>query len=255
LLSACSSEPDGTIPAVTVPVEAMSYNLANRLGQPEGEPIAERLANATADFVAVQEANDPDWLLERLADSYELTEAPQSGVGLIYDASRWELRDQGAIALGGDDDGWGQRVAMWGLFVDAELGGIYVYSTHWCVTIRTPDDACDEQRQLAYADRILDHLDDSLPSVIAGDLNVFDGFESGPVISHLRDQGLIDAFRSVKPSEDGTTFVGNDWAPAGRLDYIFATEPADVLDANIERDTPGGADASDHFAVTATMAF
>ena len=233
----------------------MTYNLANRLGQEQGERIAAQIADSSADFVAVQEANDGDWLLDRLLGQYELTAEPDAGVALVYDASRWELRDEGSIALGDNDDGWGPRVAVWGLFADADDRGLYVYSTHWCVTIRTPDDDCDQARQLDYADQILDTLDDALPSVIAGDLNVFDGFEAGAVIGHLEDSGLVDVFRSVNPDLDATTFAGNTWAPAGRLDYIFTTSPVDVLAARIERDTGLTGDASDHFAVTATVSF
>ena len=173
-------------------------------------------------------------------------------MGLLYDATRWELRDRGRIALGDDDDGWGPRYAEWGLFADGGERGIVVYSTHWCVTIRSPDDACDAERQLDYADSILDAIDPGLPAVVAGDFNVFDDFEDGQVVAYIKDAGLVDAYRSMNPTGDATTFIGNDWAPSGRIDYIFATAPVDVIAADI-RSAPDA--ASDHHAVTATLAF
>lgn len=255
VLGACSAEPrELGLEPVTDPVSAMTFNLANRLGEPPaGDAIAAHIADAGADFVAVQEANDGQWLVDRLPARYALTDLPEAGVGLIYDATRWELREHGRIALGDNDDGWGPRYAAWGLFAEGGERGIAVYSTHWCVTIRRPDDACDFARQLDYADHILDVIDPGLPAVVAGDFNVFDDFEDGPVVSYMTEAGLIDAYRAMNPTGDATTFIGNDWAPSGRIDYLFATEPVEVLAAEIR--STAGEDASDHYAVTATLAF
>jgi endonuclease/exonuclease/phosphatase family metal-dependent hydrolase len=87
------------------------------------------------------------------------------------------------------------------------------------------------------------------PVVLGGDLNVFDGFEDDPALRLLIDSGLVDTLREVSDA-DVTTFEGNTWAPAGRIDYVLATAPVDVLAASVAEDS-----ASDHRPVSATLSF
>lgn len=133
------------------------------------------------------------------------------------------------------------------------------YSTHWCVTIRSPDDNCEVAQQLAYADatleHILEHSAPRAPVLLAGDFNVFDVFEACQVVEYLTSSGLTDVFRSLNPDADGTTFQGNSWAPPGRLDYVFATFPVDLLDTYIDRDSLPSGDGSDLYPVIATLRF
>ncbi|HEU5058907.1 MAG TPA: endonuclease/exonuclease/phosphatase family protein, partial [Kofleriaceae bacterium] len=147
------------------------------------------------------------------------------------------------------------RVAQWSLFSTLDGQAVYVYATHWCVTIRRLDDSCTVGRQLEYARSLLDHIQERslphIPVVVAGDFNVFDGFEEGEVISFLKEAGLADLYRLAIPDADGTTFLGNSWAPSGRLDYVFSTAPVDVVDAHI--DPVDG--ASDHYPVVATARY
>lgn len=84
---------------------------------------------------------------------------------------------------------------------------------------------------------------------LGGDFNVFDGFETGPVITRLVEGGLVDTLRTVT-DEAVLTFEGNTWAPSGRIDYLFATAPLDVTAAAVATDS-----ASDHRPVSATLAF
>ena len=57
---------------------------------------------------------------------------------------------------------------------------------------------------------------------------------------------LEDSFRSVKPTDNGETFSG-----LGKLDYIFVSQGANVIDANIDRSYYGP--ASDHWPISATI--
>jgi endonuclease/exonuclease/phosphatase family metal-dependent hydrolase len=125
--------------------------------------------------------------------------------------------------------------------------------------VRSTEDACDVDRHLDYAALVTEHIAErevaEAPVLLGGDLNVFDGFEEGPVIADLVGSGLVDVFRVAEPTADGTTFEGNDWAPAGRIDYVFATAPVDVLDAAIDRDAVPTGEGSDHYAVYASVEF
>lgn len=239
-------------------ITVMSYNLAQIDGDLRATAAAAAVAAARPDFLALEECVECDaWLPRALGDQLAVT-APRAGVAFAHDPARWSLEDSGVLSLGDDDDGWGERVAAWGRFARADGDGdgeLYFYATHWCVTIRTPDDACTVDRQLEYAASLLAHLAGRLPAglpvVVAGDLNVFDGFEDGPVIAYLTGAGLTDLFRALHPAGDATTFLGNSWAPSGRLDYLFSTAPVDVIEARIDP----VADASDHYPVTATVRY
>lgn len=233
----------------------MSYNLAQIEDGAGAAAIGAEISAIRPDFVAVQECVECDaWLPAEVAGL--AVSGPRAGVAIAYDASRWTIDATDVVSLGDNDDGWGERVAQWALF--STRGGdesIHVYATHWCVTIRTPTDPCTVDRHLSYAQAITDDIEDrstgELPVLLAGDFNVFDGFEAGEPISFLKDWGLIDLFRAVNPDDDGTTFLGNSWAPSGRLDYLFSTAPVEVVEARIDPVD----DASDHYPVIATVQY
>ncbi len=246
-----------------VELRIMSYNVANKSGNTL-ETIADHITATQADFVALQECANCDELRELLPSTYNL-ETPRSGVSILYDHSQWLPTHSDFLTLGVDDDGWGERVLHWTRFeqldsLAAEGSGhcVNVYSTHWCVPIRNPDDECDVSLQLGYAEKSLHFLEerqaDRAPSLLAGDFNVFDGFETGAVIEHLTSAGLIDVLRASGSTDMGPTFQGNSWAPAGRLDYIFADSEVDIVDAYIDRSVPDGA-GSDHYPVVSTLRF
>ena len=245
---------DDVVCGETVPVTAMSYNVAAQSGTSNGANIAVQITTIAPDFLGAQECPGCALLLEQLPDRYEMTAPPRAGVTIVYDGSRWRVEEQGVFPVGDNDDGWGERVVSWARFTNLDSGFcLYFYTTHWCVTVRNDDDACDQERQLDYAALTLAHIEDravgQAPVLLTGDFNVFDGFEAGRVVGYIRDAGLVDVFRVADPEGDGTTFVGNDWAPAGRLDYIFASAPVDVLDAFIDRDTIPAGMGSDHYPV------
>jgi endonuclease/exonuclease/phosphatase family metal-dependent hydrolase len=232
----------------------VTYNLA---GMAEGDGtlrMADEISTALPDFVALEECvGCEDWLARETARSVVTSRA---GVALAYDPARWTLEDSGVLSLGDDDDGWGERVAQWAL-LSPDQGGdaIYLYATHWCVTIRNPDDRCTVDRQLSYAAAVIDDIRarsrSEVAVLLAGDFNVFDGFEDGEVIASLVRAGLRDLFRVAHPDETAVTFLGKSWAPRGRLDYVFSTAPVDVIGARIDPVEQ----ASDHYPVVATVRY
>jgi endonuclease/exonuclease/phosphatase family metal-dependent hydrolase len=237
------------------PVTVLSWNLAQRLDEPTLSQLAGHIVDVSPDVVAAQEVEDIAALLGSLGGDWARTDEPRSGVALLYDGARWAVEDSGDLVLGDDDDGWGERIARWALLSRTTTGHqLYVYSTHWCVTVRRDADPCDEARQVQYAEALLASARGRAtgdPVVLAGDFNVFDNFEDGAPIAALLDGGYVDVYRDVDPTGDVITFMGNDWAPAGRIDYIFASAPVSVDAATIATDAYG----SDHYPITATLGF
>jgi endonuclease/exonuclease/phosphatase family metal-dependent hydrolase len=235
-------------PAQPVATSVMTYNTYSLPEGSEREQVALHVGRAHPDFVATQECGDCAWLVEQVP-AYSWIASPRIEVSLLYLAARWTLLDQGQILLGDNDDGWGPRYAVFGRFVDGDGAPVDVYSTHFCVTVRRENDACDADRQLEYVDKIISHLsqrpDPEVPFVVAGDLNVFDGFEHGVVIQRFREAGLADAYRVANPVGDGETFEGSSWAPAGRIDYIFTSQPVLVTSGAVI-DDDAEALGSDH---------
>jgi len=235
------------------PITAVSFNVqgSDAIGDPEtGPAIAGELAALEPDFAALQECVSCDLLLDHLPARYALVDLGDSEIGILYDRDRWDVGVDGLIDLG-DQDGWGVREARWASFFERATNAlVFVYSTHWCVPIRSSDDACDEDAQLAHARTIAeDAARHDAPVILGGDLNVFDGFEDGRVLAYLTSSGLVDTLREVT-SAPVITFDGNTWAPPGRIDYVLASSPVDVLDASV-----AAASASDHGPVSATLSF
>lgn len=241
-----------------VDLKMMSYNLANAKDATL-QAIAQHIVDTDADFIAVQEC-PCDELLAVLPDKYRLSQDPRSGVTIVYDQEKWLTLYTDFLTLGDNDDGWGERVMHWARFSHRESGHcVNVYTTHFCVSIRSPDDSCDVERQLAYLDKtnafIQERQSPLAPSLFAGDFNVFDGFESGPVLERIKSQGFVDLLRQFESDDTGPTFQGNSWAPEGRIDYIFSSSPVDVLDAYVDRESVLDGQGSDHYALVSTLRF
>ncbi|MBL4634828.1 MAG: endonuclease/exonuclease/phosphatase family protein [Kofleriaceae bacterium] len=243
----------------SVILRMMSYNLANEQGE-KLDVIAAHIINTDPDFIAVQECACTE-LLDRLPDKYQITEDPQSGVTIVYNQDVWLKLNTDFVTLGQNDDGWGDRVLHWARFSHRDTGHcVNVYSTHFCVPIRNTDDQCDEAKQLSYLDKSLDFIQQRqspmAPSLFAGDFNVFVGFEDGEVVRSLKAEGFVDTLREFDATDQGPTFRGNSWAPAGRIDYIFATSPSvDLLDGYVDRESVPDGQGSDHFALISTLRF
>lgn len=248
-VAACAGA-DPRASLVAEDVRVVTFNVAGswRVADPEmGPALATRLADAAADLIAVQECEDCAPLAALLP---HLTMLPARGSNaVLYDPTRWTVIDDGLLTLGDDDDGWGPRTARWAHLAHREVAlDVTFYATHWCVPIRRDDDACDTGRQLAYAAAIDAHAGARRPAIVAGDLNVFDGFATGPVMAQLAGQGWQDSI-AVAGAPPIDTFAGNSWAPPGRIDYVLASPELGVTAAVID-DAPS---PSDHRPVRATL--
>ena len=235
-----------------------SFNVAN-LTTSDARAEAVRLATDNlAEVVAVQECDGCDELVASLGPTFLLDSDPQSGVAIVYNAERFALVAGGTILLGENDDGWGNRVARWARLED--LGSaeeLLVYSTHFCVPIRNINDRCTATRQIDYVERILEHriggFHADMPTIIAGDFNVFDGFSQSPAVTRLISDGYLETYAEAGVPPSPQTFAGNEWAPPGRIDFVFAGTSATVLSASVE--APSIGIALDHSMVVSTVSF
>jgi endonuclease/exonuclease/phosphatase family metal-dependent hydrolase len=259
------SAPDPTPLSGDVPVTAVTYNVFGQRTlqrEPEkGEAIAAQLAQLAPDFIGVNECDACGGLVELLPAHYEMVSGETlRGVGVIHDTRRWRLEDHGALTLGGNDDGWGERVALWARFAHIETGGaLLFYATHWCVATRSPDDLCDSARHLEYADTVLAHAEarrpPDLPVLLTGDLNIGEQDGGGQVLAHLSERGFIDTHRVVEPEGEIFTYQGNEIAPPARADYILVSSPAEIVEAYVDRETVPEGSGSDHWPAIATVRY
>jgi endonuclease/exonuclease/phosphatase family metal-dependent hydrolase len=264
-LLGCAGQSDPVAPlSGDVPVTIMTYNVAQltRTGEwGKLENLAEQIAQIGPAFAGVNECEPCEELIDLLPAAYDLVASARAGVSVIYDSSRWTLDDHGFIRLGENDDGFGERVALWARFGDNETAGrVLVYATHWCLRTRSDDDACDVERHLIYADRILRHIRDrepnDLPVILTGDLNIGEQTADEPILGYLAESGLIDAHRVQQPTGDIITLPGapdNEIIPS-RADYILATPPVDIVEAYVDETIPRGT-GSDHYPAVATIRF
>jgi endonuclease/exonuclease/phosphatase family metal-dependent hydrolase len=133
-------------------------------------------------------------------------------------------------------------------------GRIHAFSTH------TSGLDC----QVEQAARIVRSWRGAMPAVLMGDLN---GVEAMPWIAALGDQGFVDAYRSVHPTEPGVTTWQRLDGPIStarrRIDYIFVLPGTDisgavresrvVLDRPARRADGSPLWASDHYGVLAEI--
>jgi endonuclease/exonuclease/phosphatase family metal-dependent hydrolase len=266
LLIGCGGEEDiERVPPVGN-ITAGAYNVQGGTilspGNPKLASIAAQIAALAPTVLGVSECTDCELLLDNLPDRYDLVAPARAGVSAFYDASRWRLDGQAFITLGENDDGFGERVALRAELTELGSGGrLLFYSTHWCVVSAHTDDACDVDRLAEYADAVVADIrqhGNGGASLLAGDLNVIDGEEDvqadDAVLERLGESGLVDVARVIDPAGELHTYHANGQARAFRLDYIFASDPVEVLGAGIDQTVPVGA-GSDHFPVIATVRF
>ncbi len=215
--------------------------------------IAAQVVNIAPALIGFSECAPCQALVDQLP-GYELVTGDRAGVTAAYDAALWRAGNHGFLTLGGNDDGWGERVALWVEFEEVASGApLLFYSTHWCVTVRRTDDACDDARHLDYARRIMEDADQraarTTPIVVAGDLNASEGRGGDDVVAAFTAAGYLDALRTIQPDGDIVTLDGGE-----RVDYVFASAPVDVVNAYVDESIPFD-QASDHRPVIATFAF
>ena len=182
--------------------------------------------------------------------------------GIFVKTERFEVQDSGQFWLSETPDekfskSWDSslpRVATWVRLKDRSASGrsllfINTHFDHRGVTARRESAAVLVQRA--------QQLAAGLPVLLTGDFNCGEGSEPWQTLTSTA-AGLADSFRTVYPqrSDDEGTFHGfSGRASMDRIDWILCSPAWEVKAASIDRSEFGGRYASDHFAVTATVAW
>lgn len=179
-------------------------------------------------------------------------------IGGVAIASRWPLSYAESRRLpSGTERPWEHRIALLATLATPS-GSINVATTHlsW-----EPDQV--EMRTLQM-NILLDYLgafgwlNPHASTLVAGDFNA----ESEEPAIKLISQKLRDSYQSLHPHSEGWTWTGaNPYSlgfrhlPDRRIDYVFCSPQAEILEAKRVLDLPCPVFPSDHFGVLVDLVF
>ena len=185
---------------------------------------------------------------------------------ILYRTDRFEAAESGTFWLSDTPEvvsrHWGNtclRICTWVRLVEKQTGrGFSVWNTH----LDHESQPSREKSVRLIAGR-LGERGSAEPAVVMGDFNAGEG---NPAVRFLTGGGgagdgrlprLRDTFRVLHPDEAAVrtyhAFTGR--REGEKIDYILVTPGFRVLAASIERWHEGGRYPSDHFPVTATLAW
>ena len=182
---------------------------------------------------------------------------------ILYDRRRLSAEDSGTFWLSETPDvpgstSWGNnitRIATWAQFRESSSGREFVVlNTHW-------DHESQNAREKS-ARQIVEWLERhaaSQPVIVMGDFN---SGEQNPAFQALvspgaREVALRDTFRAVHPDAAlaGTFSEFTGKRDGDKIDAVLVSPVWHVLSAAIVTTSDNGRYPSDHFPVTATLAF
>ena len=264
-------------PAAGPSLRVMSYNV--RVGTAGDGPNRWELrkglcvSRATAfdpDLAGLQEATafQNDFFLSKLEGYGKIGVAARDGkkngefTTILYRKARFDLVDSGTFALGKTPEDFGRRawdaklprIASWGIFKDLKAGGkelLYV-NTHF-------DHVGDEARREA-AKQIREFLTkraEGRPAIVTGDFNAKP--ETPPYHNLVKggdgDKPLVDTWLALHPEPASGTAHGFSGKGHARIDWILCSPSFKVQEAEIDRFHEGERYPSDHFPITAVVAW
>jgi endonuclease/exonuclease/phosphatase family metal-dependent hydrolase len=176
---------------------------------------------------------------------------------ILYRRDRFAIVDSGTFWFSDTPEvpgskSWGNnitRICTWALLRDLPSGrGLYVYNVHL-------DHESQPSRERSVAlllERIAARRYPAVAVVVTGDFNAG---EDNPAVRRM-GESFRDSYRAIHPAESvAGTFNGFRGDSTGaKIDYVF-TDRLVTRAAAILRDQSGGRFPSDHFPVTARLAF
>lgn len=232
---------------VRVPVDAAPNDWASRAPR-----VARILKTYSPDVVGLQESDQGHiQSIEALTD-YRL--ASGINTGIIYRPQSLSILEQGEFYYTETPDDpknqtpvWGQKYfhrCVWVLFQVKTSGEkFYVLNNH----LSYVSSAWKPMVQLL-TQRSIEKSKSGIPVFVMGDMNIP---ESNEWISYMKNQGLRDTYREMKPNiQDDGTF--HDWTGRTsdeKIDYIFGVGLFKTIEAKIIHDLVDGQFATDHFPI------
>ena len=147
---------------------------------------------------------------------------------------------------------WGNtitRICTWAQLATKEGRPFYVYNVH--LDHRSQP---SREKSVALLRARIEARDPKAPVVVTGDFNAG---ETNPAVAAMLDGGAYrDTFRVKHPDASPVgTFTGFKVGQVAgeKIDYVFATDEWEVVDAAIVRTSRRNRYPSDHFPVTATL--
>lgn len=231
--------------------------------------VGEIITRENPDVVGVQEALRPmlDDLMSRLKGYGEIGVGREDGrtkgeySAILYKKEALTADASGTFWLSDTPEvpnsrTWGNtvtRICTWARFrPNTGDSPFYVFNAHF-------DHQSQESREksVQLITKRIDAREPKAPFLFMGDLNAG---ENNPVIQQLKNGSLKlrDTWREVHPStapgESGTLHAFSGRADMAKIDYIFAQQGVEIVEAAILRDRRAGPIfPSDHFPVRAVV--
>jgi endonuclease/exonuclease/phosphatase family metal-dependent hydrolase len=273
----------GATAAEPLNVKVMTFNIrrdgeeadARNHWDQRRDMVVEIIRQFGGDFVGIQEAkpNQVADLNERLADYRSLALSrnadPSQGEAspIYYRHERWAIdpTERGTFWLSETPETpgsktWGNefypRIVTWAKFSEKPSGRtVYVFNTHF------GGNSGDNQVKsaLLLGSRIA-RLPKSVPIILSGDFNATEDSVPIDILRGQRDNSpipLLDTFRAANPdAKDIRTAHEFHGAIQGdKIDYIFVRPGTQVLMSEIVRTHQDDRYPSDHYPLTAEVAF
>jgi len=220
-----------------------------------------------SDIIGVQEAEDHQVreIQERLPDyswvGVGRADGKTSGEysPIFYRSDRFKVLENDTFWLSEEPNKPGSkswdaaitRIVTWAKFSDRQTGQtFYVLNTHF--------DHRGEEARVRSSKMMVDFvsgLDENIPVIITGDLNVTETDRAYSVIADA--PGISDARYVSETGHEGPTATFNNWKrlrpPESRIDYIFVSDGVRVLNHRILDDRYDGRFPSDHLPVISDL--
>ncbi len=267
------SAPAPRSPAPPAPLSVMTFNIryGTAADGPDAWPLRRDLLfavirDASPDVLALQEAlrGQLDELHAALPGYGEAGVGRDDGrtageyAAVLYRLDRFHPGPAGTFWFSGTPEvpgstGWGNdipRVCTWVRLEDRASGRpVLVFNVH-LDHLSQPS----RERSVALLLERIAALARGAPVVVTGDFNAA---EDNPAVALLRDSGFVDTWRVLHPADTAANtyhaFRGTTVGP--KIDFVFASPRWRVLDAAIVRTAREGRYPSDHFPVTARLAW
>jgi endonuclease/exonuclease/phosphatase family metal-dependent hydrolase len=267
----------GAQPVPREPLHVMSFNI--RYGTAKDgdnhwtarrEMLLDVLRESDADLVGLQEALA--FQIDEIAAALPAyaavgvgrDDAGRSGEfsAILFKKDRFRVADAGTFWFSDTPDvpaskSWGNnitRICTWARFIDRDGRGFYHFNLH----LDHESQPSRERSTLLLRLRIAARAFPADPVVVTGDFNVG---ERNPALAALVSKGdptapFVDSYRVLHPDETVVgTFNGFKFGNTGgdKIDYVFTQPGAEVLRAEILRDSRDNRYPSDHFPVVARV--